>query len=1048
MNMDINLTENEQKHLDTLISNAQRNKIEAQQLALDAGKLLSITKERLDDYKERGFFKRCWYKFSGKQGELARANQNDLIAMQKFAWAFLMKLQEQNLIQAQAIAVIRNNLRDIIGEIGQIHDMVSLLVDKFDRRLTQVEQKVESHDWLLGLDINEKLCKDSEAICTLQLTFDYLGVLNKNNIDYSSVENGNYLKQAIKRIGFDPNQKYTVEKFISQLFEEMQRYDYKLFRDHVILRVNQKEIKPEYILENISGVAYNALYSFVADMDHMGKVAKHLEKDNPQETTLRVIRSSLNNPNVEYTLAEYAEEILCGSILTEEFFKKENGIVVESASEPEAPASNSSVIDDLIGKHLSISYHAFLKDNPDKEEKSCYLESFSIILAELGGMKNEQRSYLNAVAKLFDCTESLERLELLIKSPRQIDIKAILSVLDSSERQCIWIVDALLLGNLSNDMDNCKNAVSKICKIFNFKENEINPFLDAVEIFITTDKANIRLEQLQNITRHTDAWKTILDFKRISLTGAFEKQQEKLRSICLRGTLLSTRIILASSDCIDWAFTLGEENFLQRKVISIGRSLGVSKFKEKKKEAEAFKNSAESAIHEANSILFMFGTETIDPSGNLYNINADETTDCSNENWGDNMDSAFEHLHVFVDQLCNVASLLSEQLTLYENGKYSESAIKNREKAEKERQEQNSILMEKEKTVKLTKGNTTLFLRIDFKRLHNLPFDHQKVKKIVCNGYCWFVLEKGLYKSQNAVNWSRVNLPSSDSFNYMEYMGDTLILWSPNQKKFCFSRDGETFFKGEFPLDSSNEALSFYNGMWYLQAKTYREYSYVQEGILWNSDETSSCSQTELYSAENLFGPWKLLRNLSLPEGIFISDGAFLKTKNVFVALCAYDYFYRKNKHIKNRGAHFAYATKDDSWREAIFPKEVFQSYADVDNEVTGKFFQVGENIVCASAQGIFISEDGRKWTKSDNDFTVSTPCRLDIGNLFCVYSCRGWGYQELLISMDGSHFQKMHIDQRTSSMAVQKDKILLVDTREIEGGVFWGKVITSEKDE
>ena len=251
MNMDINLTENEQKHLDTLIDNAQRNKIEAQQLALDAGKLLSITKERLDDYKERGFFKRCWYKFSGKQGELARANQGDLIAMQKFAWTFLMKLQEQNLIQAQAIAVIRNNLRDIIGEIGQIHDMVSRLVDKFDRRLTQVEQKVESHDWLLRLDINEKLCKDSEAICTLQLTFDYLDVLNNNNIDYSSVENGNYLKQAIKRIGFDPNQKYTVEKFISQLFKEMQRYDYKWFREYVILRVNDKEIKPEYILENI-----------------------------------------------------------------------------------------------------------------------------------------------------------------------------------------------------------------------------------------------------------------------------------------------------------------------------------------------------------------------------------------------------------------------------------------------------------------------------------------------------------------------------------------------------------------------------------------------------------------------------------------------------------------------------------------------------------------------------------------------------------------------------------------------------------------------------
>ena len=119
------MTVDEQKQLEKLIVDAERNKSDAQRLALDAGKLLTITSDRLNDYKDRGFFKRCWYKISGKQGSLDRANQGDLISMQKFAWAYLVKLQEQNILEAQAIAVIRNNLKDIQTEVSEIHDMIS-----------------------------------------------------------------------------------------------------------------------------------------------------------------------------------------------------------------------------------------------------------------------------------------------------------------------------------------------------------------------------------------------------------------------------------------------------------------------------------------------------------------------------------------------------------------------------------------------------------------------------------------------------------------------------------------------------------------------------------------------------------------------------------------------------------------------------------------------------------------------------------------------------------------------------------------------------------
>lgn len=46
----------DQKQLELLTLNAQRNKVEAQRLALDASKLLGITESRLEEYKDSGRF--------------------------------------------------------------------------------------------------------------------------------------------------------------------------------------------------------------------------------------------------------------------------------------------------------------------------------------------------------------------------------------------------------------------------------------------------------------------------------------------------------------------------------------------------------------------------------------------------------------------------------------------------------------------------------------------------------------------------------------------------------------------------------------------------------------------------------------------------------------------------------------------------------------------------------------------------------------------------------------------------------------------------------
>ena len=99
-----------ESHITKLIQDAMTDKENAQRLALDASKLLEVTQNRFDSYKDSGFFKRCWYGISGKSDELSRATQYDLIEMQSYALHYLQALQKQNLLHAESVAVIRNNL--------------------------------------------------------------------------------------------------------------------------------------------------------------------------------------------------------------------------------------------------------------------------------------------------------------------------------------------------------------------------------------------------------------------------------------------------------------------------------------------------------------------------------------------------------------------------------------------------------------------------------------------------------------------------------------------------------------------------------------------------------------------------------------------------------------------------------------------------------------------------------------------------------------------------------------------------------------------------
>lgn len=162
---------------------ARDGRAQAEQMALDASRLLSCVEDRLGDYAGQGFFKRCWFGLSGKNGAIERANQNDLVEMQKYAWRYINLLQERDLLAAQSIIAVKNNLLTLAIDQSAIKDEITRLADRvYDRfvaledRVAKVEAAQNIHGWLLTIDAcdyDEKFPPPSSpSSCRNRLLFD------------------------------------------------------------------------------------------------------------------------------------------------------------------------------------------------------------------------------------------------------------------------------------------------------------------------------------------------------------------------------------------------------------------------------------------------------------------------------------------------------------------------------------------------------------------------------------------------------------------------------------------------------------------------------------------------------------------------------------------------------------------------------------------------------------------------------------------------------------------------------------------------------------
>ena len=524
---EITLTDNEQNELEKLTREAQRNTTEAQRFAIEAAKVLSVTQERLKDYKDRGFFKRCWYAVSGKTSELERANQADLIKMQKFAWSYLAKLQEQNLIQARAIAVIRNNLKELQGEIAELSDQISVIVDKFDARLTDLEGTSALHDWLLHIKLNDSIDRNTKYICFLQIVFDCLSVMRKSHIGFEKANMRDDIDAALVEFGIDRDEVMTVDAFVSGLYDEVVKVGMERLKSIIDISVDGEVLPASYMLQNFTGTGCNALYGFENEMERNENVAMQIEDENARNAIrLAAVKAVMTNGSARFTFSELGREIVGACLIAEDFYRSEHGMDMGDVLGLNEPTADEGFdMGSILGNCAEIKRHSFLDDNPSEDEKRSYIESFALVFAAMGEFRDSE--YLIALAKLFGCEESVECVKnvsaALRSNPRSVNgqVQNDLKVMNDDKRKYSWALDAFMMGCVDGEVHaKVKSGVKTVLsKAFRLPESGVEDYLSGVETLVTQKDAEAVKEAIAHIDGKTDNWTAIASFKGLEIEG-------------------------------------------------------------------------------------------------------------------------------------------------------------------------------------------------------------------------------------------------------------------------------------------------------------------------------------------------------------------------------------------------------------------------------------------------------------------------------------------------------------------------------------------------
>lgn len=1012
----------EQEAVEALVARHQNNAALTQQLAVDASRLITCSEERLKQQAESGFFKRFAGAFSGKNRQNQLQNQVDTLHMQKFAWHYLKQLQQQNLINAQGIAVIRNNLGTMNEYIIETREFLLQAVDKINHRLIRVENNTNFHQWSLNIEANKRRFKSMpKALLVLNLAYDFMRSHPGVALTAKDI---NHLIVTLEKLDVDCDEEVVLLSFIVDLIDQIEATSIERYRAIIELSFEEHVADSHFIQKNISGLAFNSLYYLSDEYDRIIDMISDGEVCDSDEKRERIISKFFGNAfsglYAQYRIRDLIEEIIGGSLLTLEIYKDQHGL---NALPDEAVEAADAEPVALVSALPDIHTHTFFDTTDDHKARHNYLLLFALCVENSESLSKQGREFLELLAHKAGCPQVPGEITTLADNPRKAQdyLPVLQDLLKGDDRTYTWLLDAFYLLTL------CQKTIDgpHVLRILNslkppqFKEQ----FPRMLEVLTEQNEENV-LAAAKKLQQQTNGWKNIVRYRELRFKKSFSNIINQLNRISIETSSLSIELMKSTMKASDYAYFVEafDDSFLGKfsskvggTAYAIGRSSCLSTLNEMRKKICEFISEHSSVINQGNFIIKQFGLPLItfkdEPIYSDFELNNSAT----NEDWHDQFSHFERQLDISLTSISEACTDVAKQLDLFMGGRFDESVIERKVKHRAEwLEQQHQKKLEKQSVVIEKDGRDHLF-SIEWSQVEHPPCDPEKIQYIKTDGTTWLIVDSDnqFYRSLDRQHWHAVRLSASEILSpitKLDFVNGMWIAVSGYFDGLYYSRDAQNWKQSHFPDVPRNEftrtkEITYFNGLWLWQFKEQAEYSYIEEGFIFDSTNTSSYEKMAVFCTSNLDDQWQRWENTpKFSEGIVVECLRPLPDGNTLLAFCKYDWFYTRAKKKNNTASFVSYYIAGKGWRTCTWASED-------DKYDMPIITRTGQKLMCFYSDLVMASDaKGYEWKLQTKGIRIDACAHLREISLFTKR-----GHQETIyISQTGETFSELVFEEGT----------------------------------
>ncbi|WP_417522003.1 hypothetical protein [Marinobacter sp.] len=1022
----------------SLASKHKANSAFTQQLALDASRLVTSSRERLSKQSEAGFFKRFASVISGKTREQQLLNQSDILQVQKLAWHYLQQLQEQSLITAQSIAVIRNNLGTMNEYIIETRDFLEQAVDKIDQRLQHVENNTNLNSWALNIESNKRRLKSTpKTFLALRLTYDFIN--SHQDLLLTEREINNYLITTLERLGINCDEEIKLLDFIIELIDQLELTGIDQYRKIIELSFDEHTLTSDYIQKNISGTGFNALYFLSENYEKIYDLTSDSELCNSDDAREKIISKFFGNEysslTVNYDTRNLIFEVISGSQLAIDIYKEEHGL---NAVESEINEEVQPEIITLISSLPTIEKHTLLDSEDTKDFSQTYLSLLALCFESSNSVNNLVCEFVAQLAEKTGTPEPLNEFKKLADNSNIDNYyrDVLLNLLDDDNKKYTWLIDTFFLSSIA--YGKIERAEIKVL-LGILKPAQLENLLPHMLQITNGNDPDQILKSIIKLYPYTDSWKNIIHYRQINFDQYFSEALDQLLIVNARTARLNIEASNVSNKGYEYSyfFRPPDEGFLSKLgnkategAFFLGRRTAVSSLNELCDKVTKHISENYFALAEANSLISPWDIPCCEFVDIALPNDFELDNSGENEEWGDQFANYYRQIQNKLDDFDDACNLAFDQLVLFSKGNFDQSVIKIREQARAESQKQKQQKGLKKQSAVFIKEGKEHFLHIDWQKIENPPCSPEQIRRIKTDGKVWLLFadiesDEVLYQSENGLNWKKIKI---DEAKYQVVIKNIMVengIWiltnkalhkNTREEGYYYSHDAVSWKYNSAPESSNNAQLSLnegrlsygrifhFNGFWLWEINQLKSYSYVEKGMFSKSNKTDSYKNTIYFCAETLDGPWERWDNTpEFPEGVTIQATHSLPRKNALLAFCEVDESYRRNKKKPEKPPFVMYYGSRGRWQECTWPET--NTY--INHSQLIFFTESNGAVACINPNELFSSENGYSWSQKEIALSADEYFPLkDFGLLTNNEN------STLYVSQDTNQFNELRLDE------------------------------------